>query len=418
MDQLSDLPVSTSASDKPTSVSIPPPSENSPSRRETRCLTWSNVFLDAMIPLMIGIFTIVAFVLQQQNEDRRREQDQLIGNLTRQKDMDLANLTRQQDHHFEEDRRAQDQHQADDLHYQEVFKSYIEDISDALFKQQTDKTFINNQTLLSYIRSKTLIALEELDCGRKTRLFVFLCENVLLPRIVQFNNGTNLSLDLSSANLSYISLKRSLYKRFIFDSLCLSSVDLTNASFIGCEFLNGVNFSDSVMENAKFTNSRFECSLDTVSGTHISFDRAVLTGADFRGSFLCDISFTGTDLSNANFSNVCFQGKVHFEGANLTNTDFFKSRRLSVFSMDIVNSNMIGAIFSSDLNTAIRLGNIYMNNVILPNGTWSMNQSNLIFNGNAEVNVSFLYFFYCISSITKTSKFHLFSSAFSIIPDK
>jgi hypothetical protein len=112
---------------------ITPPSERPPSRREQRCLSWSNIALGALIPLAIGIFAVVQFLQQQKIDDQRRTQDQQIANLTRIKDIELANLTRIQDREFEGKRRDQDQQQADELHYQNVYKTYIEDISNAIF---------------------------------------------------------------------------------------------------------------------------------------------------------------------------------------------------------------------------------------------------------------------------------------------
>lgn len=43
-------------------------------RCDRRCLKWSNVALEALIPLMIGVGTAVITLQQQKNEDRRFQQ--------------------------------------------------------------------------------------------------------------------------------------------------------------------------------------------------------------------------------------------------------------------------------------------------------------------------------------------------------
>lgn len=59
--------------------------------------------------------------------------------------------------------------------------------------------------------------------------------------------------------------------------------------------------------------------------------------------------------------------------------DFSHVQLTTQWSITIKNVNMKGAIFSDDL-----LLNEARNNVILPNGTWSILNENLIRNGDAE----------------------------------
>jgi hypothetical protein len=61
---------------------------------------------------MIGIFTIVTYVQQQQITDRYRKQDQDLANLTRLKDIEIVRQSREQD-----------EKQANNLHFQNVYKN-------------------------------------------------------------------------------------------------------------------------------------------------------------------------------------------------------------------------------------------------------------------------------------------------------
>ncbi len=77
-------------------------------------------------------------------------------------------------------------------------------------------------------------------------------------------------------------------------------------------------------------------------------------------------------------------------GTNLVFSDFSDVTLSASFSMVIINANMTGAsIFdNSEFKEALNKGQLQTMNVILPNGTWLINDTNLIQNGNAEINVS------------------------------
>ena len=340
-------------------------------RRERNCRTWSNLALGALIPLTIGIGTVVITLQQQRSEERRFQQIQDNEDRRRNQDQQIASWTREQD-----------QRQADDLHHQNVYSHYVIDISNSIFKQQNHTTtFVDNRTRLNYIRSQTLTALFDLDCRRKTWLFKFLYENRLLPSILQ-----STSLDLRGANLSCITLKSANAKSLEFKGLVLPSADLKSASFVKCLFEDGADFSGSSLENVKFTQSFFRC-----DNRKVLFNDATLSHIDFSGVYLCNVTLSGADLSGANFTAVTFQGIVDLTATNLSFTTFKDGGVSTEFSMVITNSDMTGSSILEDewFNTAMYQGRIEMMNVILPNGTWLINETiNLIQNGNAEQNVS------------------------------
>ncbi|CAF4178649.1 unnamed protein product [Adineta steineri] len=345
--------------DRDSDTYIPP---RQTERREKSCLTWLKLALGAFIPLAIGICTVVITVQQQHNEDRRFQQTQ-----------DNENR-----------RREQDQQQADSLHYQNVYSHYIVDISNSIFKQQNQTTiFVDNRSRLDYIRSQTLTTLVDLDCQRKTWLFEFLYENKLLP-----SRDQSISMNLQNTNFSCITLKDTISKKFVFKGLALSSVDLNNASFIKCLFLDCVDFSDSSMGHIRLIQSSFYCFNETTL-----FKRAMLSHANFYRVFLYNVSFDGADLTYANFTSAVFNGKIVLTGTDLAFTTFKDVVVEDSFSMIIANANMTGASFLEDksLTKAMSQGQIDIMNVILPNGTWLLNETrNWIENGNAETNYTSL----------------------------
>ncbi|CAF1433243.1 unnamed protein product [Adineta ricciae] len=321
-------------------------------KRKSRCQLWLNTAVNALIPLMIGVATIVIAIADEKIEDKRREQDHTLAYLTR----------------------LQDQQLADESYYQNVFKTYVDDISNVLFK--INHSFIDNEKKLKYIRTKTLTALDELDFQRKSRLFLFLYETDLLS-----TNTADILLDLSGANFTNITIKSTPYKKLSFNKLYLPSVDLTNASFIDCVFKDGADFRNSSMFGIKFLRTKFECSKsylgsdDALGKTHVRFDGSNIEKSDFSESHLCDISFKRTNLALTVFHGIKIQGMIQFQGTNL----FDANRNQSIDKAEILGPLFID--FSNiDFRTIpinITLFNpkyFQMNNVILIDEMWIIDQ--------------------------------------------
>ncbi|CAF1092295.1 unnamed protein product [Didymodactylos carnosus] len=104
-------------------------------KREARRFNWTNVALGALIPLSIGIGTVVITLMQQKVDSQRQKQE-------RELDDRRYNAERNED-----DRRYNlEQDQADELYRQGLYKSTVEDISGALLK--SNHTFLDDKTRL------------------------------------------------------------------------------------------------------------------------------------------------------------------------------------------------------------------------------------------------------------------------------
>ena len=316
------------------------------SRKQCYDLNFCNglkICSSALVPLMIGVMSIVFTVIQlqiaQQNREKdiqianltrkqdyeiaelRRQQDQNISNQLREKDLQIANLTRQQDYLIAEQRRQHDQNISDQQQEKDiqlakeqrqqerefddkgqkdqVLSNYLKEMSDMLL--QTNITECS-ETKSIIFRAKTLAAIRQLDPKRNAFLIQFLYESQLIIR-----RGEKPSvIDLHGANLSYIDLSvsttRDDYKRSNMSYLYLSGVDLNNASF-RARYLRNSIFSDSTLIRTSFQDSD-------------------LRDADFFKSSLQFSSFTNTRTSNADFSK-----------ANLLGASISADQLLGVFSV-------------------------------------------------------------------------------------
>lgn len=355
--------------------------------------------------MSIGIGTVIITVLQQRIDNSRQHQerelddrryvlDQLLANLSRDKDLEIDEVRRKQDRELDDRRYELEQKQADDLHYQGIFKSYIDDISNVIFKM--NQTFSDDSMKYGYIRSKTLTALRSLDSKRKTFLFLFLYETRLL--MAQLPITQSVRLDVSTFDFNEINVIQTVSDYYVFKYIYLPFVMLVNArfiecvfdepdfnhasmesvSFIQCEFHNEPNFFMSSMANANFTGSEFNCQQETDEPNTCDFNYTILTRADFSRTFLCEVTFNNADLSYANFSYATLFFVKIIE-TNMAYADFSHVQLVSRSDLMIKNVNMKGAIFSDDL--VLDQARI---NVILPNGTWNILDENIIRNGDAE----------------------------------
>ncbi|CAF1125832.1 unnamed protein product [Didymodactylos carnosus] len=234
-------------------------------------LSWANLLLSSLIPLMIGVFTVAVTIQQQQISDRQRQQDQ---------------------------------NQADDLQKENVFTGYIDDISKLILN--TSQLSNTEQSLL-YIRTKTLTALRKLGVPRKTHLILFLYESKLI-----YNNqssATQRLVDLSGADLTNLlfDVDSSTTLRYNFSHLYLPNVNLINATFIDCELTHS-NFDGSIMNNANFIHTDLR---------HTTFKKSILHKAKFQSkTILGSVDFTGALLVHADFKDSVVES-VNFTNANL-----------------------------------------------------------------------------------------------------
>jgi uncharacterized protein YjbI with pentapeptide repeats len=459
-------------------ITLPP--GQAESARDKSYLTWANLLLGALIPLSIGIGTVVITVLQQhidtrhQNQereldDRRYRLDQLLANLSRQQDLEidnrrylldqlLANLTRAQDLEIDQLRRDQDlkldelrrkqdqelddrrynleEEQTDKLRYQTIFTGFVDDISNILYKSQNNQSTFKTETLrLKYIRRKTLVLLRQLDGDFKGQVIRFLYDNELLADYPA--EGTTVAL-LQGADLSDMVITDLIGREkrdkcepqnrptASFENLTFLSVVLTNALFIRCCFydlqvnsstmnnitfnsiIGGKNtvaniFSGNIMDYSNFQHSNLRDTKFIASNMQYSnFDQAklqfvefgedfyknlkyyeapngetlLLAHATFRKAILTITKFYNVDLSYSNFSGAQLHGVVFFANTNLSYSDFSQVRFLK--RVDFINVNLSGC--NIDLSSTL----VGFGNVVLPNGTWTNEDFNMVQDGGAE----------------------------------
>ncbi|CAF1446178.1 unnamed protein product [Didymodactylos carnosus] len=195
---------------------------------------------------MIGVFTIV-LAIQQQN----------IGEKNRQKDLQIA-----------------DQQQKES-----ILTNFVKEISELLLEKNFSLT---QETMARIVRPKALTAIRQLDPTRKSYLIQFLYESKLLS-----TNGRQLPVDLTDADLNNLNLGNKMFKRLVgFSELYLPETSLINATFTSRILIS------SDFNNADLTGANFSYSLLGFT----NFRKAILDGVDFRYVAVPGVDFTKASM--------------------------------------------------------------------------------------------------------------------------
>ena len=318
-----------------------------------------------LLPLTLGIFTVV-LTFHQQNvatkqraEDRQlareqREQDLNISREQRQQDLNMFALQREQDLNISREQRKLDKELAEQMRKQEEFLAekqrnlsekqqvherniaqqqvedsllvaYMNDI--AYLLHENNGTLTGNLLVSVIARAKTLAAIRRLDASRNSHLIRFLYE------AKQLTNGNN-PLDLSGAELNGIHFDSvsifhgtlrdlSLVGAFLRNS-SFRRTDLSNSNFSGSD-LTDAHFSDSKLDDADLSNATLvRANFNQTFLTRSRFDFSSTRRATFGQATIYNTTFIHTELNGNNFYNSDVRN-AQFNDAILEGTNFDKS---------------------------------------------------------------------------------------------
>jgi uncharacterized protein YjbI with pentapeptide repeats len=384
-----------------------------------------------LVPLMIAVFTIVTTMLQMNLAKQQREQDLHIANENRAKDFEIANQTRVSENEIEDRRRAAEITAQRDQQMNIVLAAYLKDMAELLLSTNFSLT---NKVIATVVRAKTLTTLGQLDGKRKAHIVRFLYEAQMITvgePSIDLTDADFSSVDLTNyklVNASFVGCnlfgaifhKTSLLKVdfekaklsvALFDNSALNNVNfheanLTGASFIGANLFQ-TSFIASLVTNTDFTgvNAQDLICID-IKGNNTIFKEASMYHANFICAILFNASFAQTRLQEANMNNATLV-YANFTNADLSRTNFGYSNlsesifdqsncfwtsfyRASLVATKWLGTNVANVDFSyANLSSAsitddqIRLAHKIFG-IILPNGTRSFLDTNLLINGNAE----------------------------------
>ena len=225
----------------------------------------------ALVPLMIGVMTLVTTL--QQNK---------LANDNRRQDLYIAQATRQ------------------DL----ILSTYLNEMSRLLI----DFNFnLSKQVRSIVVRPKTLTALHQLNPQRKVLLLEYLYEsNLIRSRHYIFEQYTT---DLREADLKQIDLNPKEFDRRPLTYLSLVGTHLNEAKFDQCQ-LNGADFELAQMAKASFRGSLLE---------NVNFFRTSLINTDFTDAIISRSDLTYANLTGSNITDEQLASTLTYHRAILPN---------------------------------------------------------------------------------------------------
>ena len=328
--------------------------------REFRCLSMKHIFQfisTLILPILLGVFTIVITFNQQKIAREQWLGDQHELRQQRQQELNIANAQR-------------DEQRRDSLkrYEDELLLDYVKEIGELL--RESNGSLMSTTTTRILGRVKTLNALRQLDGSRSKLIIQFLYEALQLTD----RNGS-IALDISKATLlditgnalntldeiGTLSLRGATLENWRLNNSRLKKIDfsfamLSNIDFSSVQRLYEVNFSSAELNNVDFSFTKHFDEIDLPSeepqpvDSSLSFHR--IYHADFSFTKILNVNFSSVQpLYSVNFSSarlihVCFSSThlqmVDFSSAQLNWTNFSAARLSRIhfsFGSSIENSD-------------------------------------------------------------------------------
>ncbi len=219
--------------------------------RQYFSLTSKNVlkFVSSLIlPLMLGVFTVVITFHQQKVAREQRIEDIQLARQQRLEDKNESQLQRKLEWDIAIKNQEVQSKAASDRYRDEVLVAYIKEIGD--FLKENNGSLTSDSLIHTLARVKTLNAIGQLDGSRQIRIIRFLYETG------QLTNTNNSALDISTAELTDIDFRTFTPSKEI-EQLSLAGVYLRNCTFEGMSLFN-VNFSFARLDNVNFSSAGLE----------------------------------------------------------------------------------------------------------------------------------------------------------------
>lgn len=170
----------------------------------------------------------------------------------------------------------------------EILDSYFRTISELINKWNLlDKTQNNESRIIA--RTRTIVAVENLEGERKGQILQFLFES----NLIDDEKLNILGANFREVQASGIVLRNTTIKGVHFCDSNFKNTFLDGSSFISCNFSN-TNFNGASMENTNLGYSDLSyCKLTNIDLTRVNFEGANLNYADLSNSKITQSQLNG-----------------------------------------------------------------------------------------------------------------------------
>ena len=318
----------------------------SPKRKSFSLIQFTKLFAAILVPLMIGAFTVVT-TLQDSSGARSQREADLI-RIEREAQLQQAAEERQRiaDQLKSHEEQSYRDRAANELRIEQVYDSFMRDVSPIVLKPNGNLTMVE----LLFIRSKTLLTLDQIDLKRKWYLIKFLYDSQLLYvrdmgyqfvdlaagdlSHVKFGSAGKIDrkINLEKIRLSNMDLFNTSFDNVMLRYARLDYSDLNHSSFYMVSFFS-ISFVQVNLENSKF----FLTQLQNISFTKCNLKRTTWmikrTESTLRAMHL---DYSDADVSESRFEGLFWGANIRFQGAIFDRSEFIDHK----FSPDILFNNV------------------------------------------------------------------------------
>ena len=277
-----------------------------------------------ILPLLLGVFTVVITFQQQKAAREQWIQDRLESREQRLEDRNLSKEQRQQEWLIANGQRDDLREDSIKRYKDELLVNYFKEMGDLL--EKSNGSLMSNPISSILGRVKTLNVFRQLEGKRAALVLRFLYESRQLT-----DTNTSDALDISESTINGID-GNALQTLFPIGRMNLSRTILSNCNF-NYHDVSGVDLVVAHLDNVSFSFIRLVYKIDlkyarlnNVSFSYsalelVFFESARLTNVPFVSASLHMIDFLDTRLTNVNFSSARLN-YIYFSSAALENVDF------------------------------------------------------------------------------------------------
>ncbi|CAF4106811.1 unnamed protein product [Rotaria magnacalcarata] len=307
-----------------------------------------------LLPLALGVFTIVITFQQQSAAKQQRDDDRNAAEQQRINDRNAAEQQRINDRNTSQQQRDQEKQEAGLLRKQEEnldkqryengrFDAYIKEMGKLL--KENNGSIISSQVAATLARVETLNIFRQLDAQRNVQIIRFLFEAKQL-----IDTPKDRSLDLSTAQLLDIDFRDTAVDGKQLDQLSLTGIFLSNATFIGIKMSN-ISFSRTKFDTANFSLAKInDANFSSAEFYNTSFASTSFSNTTFAKATFNNVNFLSKNIHGVNFKNIFLFSVLYnpdFSSASLSNVNFSQAVLFnSKFSSPIINAGFLSAILN------------------------------------------------------------------------
>lgn len=296
--------------------------------RRTSCKEVITVLASVLVPIILGIFTVLSAFNEWHIEKNRSEQESKI----------------------EADRYGQQISLNLEKYQNDLLVGYIERMG--IILEESNYSLANNVQMIPLIRAQTLNIIRQLDAPRRASVIRFLYESKLIARI-----DDSIVLDISTANLSHVN-KETLVTEKYDGVLALNGVFIENTMFTNI-LLKNTDFGSTIMKDVDFSSSTTDYDDYFTHERFLKRLSSVIIHVSFASASLYRVLYASAKMQHISFSNSQLQ-KVSFSSARLFDITF---DNMYLFDVNFRYAHIVSVTFSNGHIENMDFSDAFINNV-------------------------------------------------------